>query len=725
MQRFIAVLILACLALASPPSMASTTASSAIKPDAAEVAYVALLDEAIAPVRDRTPAVEQLQVLRDAIGAANAKEPAKAKQLRDQLKDPAAVKLVDWHRLRVGYGDAGEYRAFLEQNPHWPDRVMIGRRFEEALFTQGGSANLLRESLKGREPQSGLGYAALASLALAEGDQARARTFAAKAWREHEIPALLETGFLQRLGPLLTSADHRWRFDVILTDDPRWSKDREERAVYAKRQIGRLADGERKKAEARYAVFTRAGNAQKLMDAIPATAAKDDWGFAFQRAQLLRRAGKTEAAVKLVLSAPIDPSRIVNADGWWEERRLLAYAALKADQPQQAYDLTRAAGPLAANPLKEQTFMAGWLALRRLGNPKAAIGHFTELRKAADGPLSVARAEYWLGRTREVLGEAQAAKAHYQAAAEKFDTFHGQLARQKLTQGAQALPVKPPAAPTPDEIKRFNANDAVQAAVLARKAGLDSAIIRTLLGGLRNGLKSEAELAMNAHLAEALGDTQMAVRVAKTAVAQGKNLITYAYPVHPFPAYKPLRDPPELAFLLAIARQESEFNTQIVSGAGARGLLQVMPITAKHVCRDYKIKCEIERLLTDKPYNTMLASAYIGDRMREFAGSYVLSMAGYNAGPGRARQWVREFGDPRDAKVDPIDWIERIPFTETREYVAKVLANVQIYRARLGEGARALRLEEDLFRARGKAALPAAAGGNETGTAGGVMAGRE
>ena len=169
--------------------------------------------------------------------------------------------------------------------------------------------------------------------------------------------------------------------------------------------------------------------------------------------------------------------------------------------------------------------------------------------------------------------------------------------------------------------------------------------------------------------------------------------------MHPFPAYKPLRKPPETAFLLGLARQETEFNTQIVSGAGAKGILQVMAVTAKHVCRDYKIKCDLDRLLRDPAYNTMLASAYVGDRMRDVRGSYILTLTSYNAGPGRTRQWIREFGDPREAGIDPIDWIERIPIEETREYVAKVLSNIQIYRARLGEEQRAVRLEEDLNRA--------------------------
>jgi soluble lytic murein transglycosylase len=193
------------------------------------------------------------------------------------------------------------------------------------------------------------------------------------------------------------------------------------------------------------------------------------------------------------------------------------------------------------------------------------------------------------------------------------------------------------------------------------------------------------------------------LRIGKKAIGRGMNLIYYGYPLHGFPEYKPLRKPPEPAFLLSVARQESEFNAQTVSSAGARGILQVMPITARHVCRDYKLKCNIKRLLTDESYNTMISSAYIADRMAEFRGSYVLGLAGYNAGPGRARQWIGQFGDPRDSRIDVVDWIERIPFRETRKYVAKVLSNIQMYRARLGES-EPLRLEQDMQRAKSRRA---------------------
>jgi soluble lytic murein transglycosylase len=210
---------------------------------------------------------------------------------------------------------------------------------------------------------------------------------------------------------------------------------------------------------------------------------------------------------------------------------------------------------------------------------------------------------------------------------------------------------------------------------------------------------------MVAYLADALGDPQMSLRIAKVAIGKGQNLLTYGYPLKPFPGYTPLRTPPELPFLLGLARQETEFEPQTVSGAGAKGLLQVMTVTARHVCHDYKIKCQIPRLLSDTQYNVTIASAYVGDRMDEFGGSYVLGLAGYNAGPGRARQWIRENGDPRDPKVDPIDWIERIPIAETRDYVTKVLANIQVYRARLGLK-NPLRLQQDLVRDRGDSKVP-------------------
>lgn len=354
--------------------------------------------------------------------------------------------------------------------------------------------------------------------------------------------------------------------------------------------------------------------------------------------------------------------------------------------------------------------LAGWIALRHLSDIPAAERHFKAMRKAADGPISTSTAEYWLARTALATKDRASAEQHLRNAIPYFDTYYGQLARQTLDPASTRMALTLPPEPTAEEQKRFMARDGVKAVIIARRAGAES-LVRPLLAHLRyHLLGSSGEVAMIAHLAYSLGDTQWSLRTAKAGLIRGHNLVTYAFPTHAFPAYQPLREPAEPSFLMGIARQESEFNTSTFSGAGARGVLQVMPVTARHICRDYKVKCEINRLASDAAYNAMIASAYVGDRLSDYAGSYIMTLAGYNAGPGRVRQWVREFGDPRSPDVDPIDWVERIPFEETREYVKKVLANIQVYRARLGQPDTALRILADLNRGRAAAVdVPATA----------------
>ena len=667
--------------------------------------HVAKLDAALKPVREYTPTADDIARIRGAVEAVKTNGMTRFGEHKAAITDPAGKKLVEWIRLRAGYGDAPEYRAFLKDNPLWPERGVMVQRMEEALFTQGGSAATIKDAFKEHPPETGIGFAALASAYLAEDNKAEAKKLASKVWREMPIPSTLETGFLKRFSGLLDEKDHKWRFDRLVTDDVRWAGNRSERAAYARRVIPLLSSDEQKKANARLAVFNKSSNAKALIDALP-KGGDGDTGLQFHRAQVLRKAGKIEEAAAIILAIPPDPSKIAELDEWWAERRQLAYGALKIGKPKLAYDLVKDAGPLTVNPLKEQTFMAGWIAFRYLKDPSSAEKHFDALTKTADGPLSRAKAAYWLGRIAESKGDKAAASEHYKRATREVDTFHGLLAMQKLEPGRHSIEIKPPEFPSAEQIEKFNSLDAVKAVAIARKAGLSRDYTRPFLTSLRIGLPGEAEAGMIAHLADAIGDTQMSLRLAKSSIAKGQNLITYGYPVHGFPAYKPLRPPPETAFLLGVARQETEFEPQTVSGAGAKGLLQVMTVTADEICRGYKFKCEIPRLLTDNVYNVTIASAYIANHMDSFGGSYILGLAGYNAGPGRARQWIKEFGDPRDPKVDPIDWIERIPITETREYVTKVMSNIQIYRARLGNGANALRLEDDLVRARGDLKLP-------------------
>ncbi len=662
-----------------------------------EAAHRARMDQTITPVRKHPLSKADADNLRAAIKALRKKNTATAITKRGAISDPVARKIVDWYRLRTGQAGINEYRPFLSQNPHWPNAWLLTRKLERKLFDENDPA-LTRKLLQGRDPETAAGLAAVALSHLAAGDTTKAKQLAAHTWRHSDIPQDLEKPFLKRLGHLLTGADHKWRLDTLMIANIRWTKSRNARAAIIRRQIPRLSKAEQHKARARLAVFARKKNASALMSKLKASG-KTDWGVVFQRIEWLRRKGKSTAASKLMLSATTNAQSTVKPDAWWAERRRLAYEALDDENPSLAYKLVEDAGPLSVNPLKSQQFVAGWIALRYLGKTKAAIKHFKTMVEAADGPLSRSKSAYWLARALEEAGDTATANTYYQQSATQFDTFHGLLSRKKIAPKSTALKLSPPTLPTREQARAFNTNDTAIATVIAHKAKLGRSITRQFLARLAITMQSEAEVAMTAHLSQSLGDTQQALRIGKRAIARGFNLTFYAYPLHTFPNYKPLRTPPETAFLLGIARQESEFNSQTLSGAGARGILQVMPITARHVCRDYKIKCNIKRLMTDESYNTMIASAYTADRMREFGGSYVLGLSGYNAGPGRVRQWIKRFGDPRDGHIDPVDWIERMPFKETRNYAAKVLSNIQIYRARLGHAETALRIDKDLMRA--------------------------
>lgn len=667
---------------------------------AEEVRYRKALDAALAPLLNYDLSKDDAKRIRDAFQAIDKLKPQTAAELAGQLSDPAARTLVQWYRLKRGYGTATDYAAFLDAHPDWPQSSLLQQRLEEALFIQGGSASAIIERFKKKKPATAMGEAALASAHLALGNKDMARQIAARVWREGDLQTTLEKGFLERFEQLLTADDHKWRFDRLTMTSFRWNSARKARANIARRVIPLLKGKKtRLRAKTRLSVFLRSKSAYKRLAGykLKDKEGNKDWGLAFHKVQALRELQKYDEAAKLLLSVPKEKSKAINPDGWWGERRANAYIALRRGNRQLAYDLVKEAGPLSVNELNEQRFMAGWLAHSKLKKPELAKSHFRDMTKSADGPKTRSRSQYWLGKALAAVGDTAGAKDAYGKAAQDPDAFHAMLAQLELDPAAKPIEIKPPELPDAATIEKFRNHEVVRGFAIANRAGLSRDVTRLFIVRLRNVHSREGELAMIAHFADAIGDVQMALRNAKAAIAQRKNLYYYGYPMHTFPDYKPLRDPPEMAFLLGIVRQETEFNTSIVSGAGAKGLMQVMTITAKHVCQDYKIKCEIQRLLKDPAYNARIGSAYIGDRMREFGGSYVLTLSGYNAGPGRTRQWIKQFGDPREPGKDPLNWIERIPFEETRAYVGKVLANIQIYRARLGDQP-ALRLAEDLKR---------------------------
>ncbi|MGI9425645.1 MAG: transglycosylase SLT domain-containing protein [Hyphomicrobiaceae bacterium] len=684
-------------AVATPTEEPKTLATD--EPQDPEERYRARLTAALRPLIDLKLSDADKKSFAAARKALLKRQPDEVRRHKSTIKQQDARKLVDWLSLRAGFGGANDLRQFLDDNPKWPDQRALNRRMEQALFDDGHDANGAIALFEKNKPTSDVGLAAHASAYLALGRKSKAKQLAAQAWCGGGISGNREKPFLDRFGKILKHDDHRCRLNRLLVDNLRWTSARRRRATAVRRVIKLLPKAEQAKATARLAAFLRQRVAQKWLKRVPASQTKDDWGFAFQKVQHLRRLKRYTEAWALLKSVPTDPDRISQPDAWWEERHSNALAALRQKKSQLAYDFVADIRPSGVNAAKDQAFFAGWLALRMRGKPKLALAHFQRMRQLVDGPLSTSKAEFWLGRTQQALGQQDEAHRHYQAGARFVDTFHGLLSRQMIAPKDAAIDLPLPEDPQTEQIEAFLSNETVRAAVVAHRAGLPRGLILRFFRAIARNLETEAEMALFGQLAKLLGDGQLEVRIGKTGVARGFNLYIFSYPKDRLPDYKPLRKPPEQALVLAIARQESEFNTRIVSGAGARGLLQVMPITAKHVCQDYKIKCRIADLLKDPSYNTRIATAYIADRTDDFGGSYILTFTGYNAGPGRTRQWLRAIGDPRSPRVEPLDWIYRIPFEETRSYAQKVLSNLQVYRARLGEE-NPLRLRQDMNRAR-------------------------
>ena len=352
-------------------------------------------------------------------------------------------------------------------------------------------------------------------------------------------------------------------------------------------------------------------------------------------------------------AAPRDPDALIEINEWWIERRINVRKALNAGHPEIAYDIAKNHEPLSGNQYFEAEFLAGWIALRFLNKPDDALQHFLAIRTAASGPKTTAKAEYWLGRTAVALKKNDEAKAHYEAAAKFTLTYYGQLAAQTLDPSHAKLHLPPAPKPTDADFEKFKSRDALQAIAVLRAVGLEK-LAPLFFHQLARTIEDPAQGVMLAKLAHDFQQPHASVRLSKIALNRGLPLAEMAYPTNMFPGYKRINDPVEDALLYSLSRQESEFNPSAKSPVGARGLMQIMPRTARAIARQHKVRYRLSALTADPSYNVMLGVAHLGDLIDSYRGSYILTLVAYNAGGGRVRDWTKEFGDPRHRDVDPI-----------------------------------------------------------------------
>lgn len=640
---------------------------------------------AVAPT-SATPAAD-LAALKHVIEATRRGREADADATEMTIADPLARKLAEWIILRSDNTTPSfqRYAAFVAANPAWPHAPLFRRRAENALWNDRLDDAAVRAFFAGHKPTTAKGHYVLARALLAQGDREDAAGLVRSAWRSEDCSTDVENKVLDMFGDLLTRADHKARMEN------RFYADDVEAGM---RAAERLGGNDLLIARARAAVIGQAGNAKALLDAVPASA-RQDAGYLFARAQWLRKHDAAEEAGKLILSTPLDRNAVIDPDQWWVERRLLVRRLLDEGDAQAAYRVARdAATPRRGNYRVDQQFTAGWIALRYLHDPATASAHFARIVQGTDNPHALARGGYWQGRAAEAMGQQAQAKGFYERAAEYSLTYYGQLARARL--GLADLGLRGPPPFTAHEHALLGSLEVVRAAEILY--ALDERdMLASIYAELGESATDVAGLAMLAEVAGRHGDGRAMVLLGSGAFGRGLPLDYYAYPVVGLPSYSPIAPPIESAVAYSIARQESRFNQKVVSSAHAMGLMQVTPAAAQDTAKRFKVAYNRNRLLSDPIYNMQMGAAELSMLLNTYNGSYLLTFAGYNAGRGRARQWIEAYGDPRDPKVDPVDWVERIPIAETRNYVQRIMENLQVYRARFNGSGR-LVIEADLKR---------------------------
>lgn len=587
--------------------------------------------------------------------------------------DPLALKLVTYYRLLApNAARAGEIASFLDANPDWPNRAILEKRRDEALARESEQAIAL--ALCGQVPprlaEARLRCADAFTLA---GDPDAARALLRAAWRDGITDPAGETAFLARYGAVVTPDDQWARFTVLAAGAP----------DVAARQAARLDPARRRAAEARLALRRQDPAAPALLAALPAEQRADP-ALTLEEARWLRRAGGDDAAAALWTERGEAAQRgapDAERGAFWTERNLLARRLLAAGKNDRAYAVASLPGQTAVDAVADGAFLAGFIALRRLGDPERAVAQFETLAAVSRSANGQARAQYWLGRALDAAG--RPAAATYARAAAFPLSFYGQRAAvaSGTSPDALAASIRALADPgwTAEQATGLLSSEPGRAALLLTAWGEPRRAIAFLLRA-EEGAEAPSGRAAAARLALGLGLPDAAVAIARRFGRDGAALPDAGWPV-------PLEPPGGLdpAVTLGVIRQESSFDPGALSPTGARGLMQLMPATAQEVARRLGEATSATALTADPAHNMRLGSAYLQAMLDRFGGSLPLAVAAYNAGPARVTEWLAANGDPRTGAIDWLDWIELIPFSETRGYVQRVLENAAIYRARRDE----------------------------------------
>lgn len=663
-----------------------------VKSAFAGLAFCVLGVSALADVApDRTSNIHYLSdedraLYKRAFEAAGRKDWANAQALALQGRDPTARRIIQWRYLLDPDSGAGfaEISGFIRDNPKWPLQGVLQSRAEQAI-TDDMAPQAVIQWFNGRTPNTGIGKIRLGHAMIATGQVTAGSALIRSAWSSNSLQRDQEDYVIRNHGDLLTPALETERLNSLL-----WHDDESG----AKRQLPRAPSDAKEVAKVRLSLRHNPKVGIRLAAELPARLASQP-GLLFDLAKAYRDRGETEKAANTLLRVAA-----LGNKKWpgkmWGELNVTARQAVGEGKYRTAYRLVSDTGLTDGAAFADAEFFAGWIALHFLNDPKSALSHFQKLEAGVSRPISKSRAFFWEGRAAEAGGDTAMAALYYQKGAAYPDTYYGQLAHTHISQTPMLHLAD---ASVPADVARAKIEDTEMTRAIRVLADLGEEHLLRLFANAYVG--PEPDVASASRLAQLmvdLGYPEVAVRAAKQAGYGGLLLLNYSFPVVNVPPYRGQGAAPETPLVLALIRQETEFDPNALSGAGALGIMQVMPATGKKMARIAGVPYDEHSLLYDTGYNMQLGMGELQHQLDNWGGSYILAIAAYNAGPTNVRRWIKQFGDPREPGVDPVDWIESIPFGETRNYVQRVIENMQVYRNRLAGADQPSRILTDIYR---------------------------
>ena len=593
----------------------------------------------------------------------------------NRIKDKEFKNLVNWLYLKEKRNAAsfGEYTKFIEENKDYPRINRLKYLAEHKINLSSTSASTIIGWFDTETPLSGFGEIKLGEAYLLKGRIDEGSELIKKGW----ITASLSSKDLRYLNKkyrkILNSSDHIKRAEYLAWDYKYWD---------LKRILRYLPKDHRALYNARQILMSSSYGVDKAISDVPEKF-KSDIGLRYDRLKWRRRRGRVESSLEIINNAPNDNNALVRADLWWKERQIISRSLIYKKKYQLAYDVSKNhslnkdnenEGPAYA----EAEWMSGWIALSFLNNPKVAIEHFNNFYKNVGYPISLARGAYWLGVAYEKIGNDNLSRKYFKEGSKYLTTFYGQLSYEKVNP-FEEFQLNDDSKYSEEYKKKFNKNPLVRHVLLLKelnKSSLSKDIIKHLATlDVENGSEVLA-----AELATKVGRYDYAIQISKKASYEKRFINKFNYPIIATPEIINGKSMPSQEIILAITRQESEFDPKANSYAGAKGMMQLMTYTAKLVSQQMKVPYSKSKLTADPEYNIRLGTYYFNSLLNEYREIYPFAIAAYNAGPKRVRYWRKINGDPSKNKIDYVNWIELIKFKETRNYVQRVLENANVYK---------------------------------------------